>query len=212
MRLFLLPVFLLTAFSALAQSDSYPDNRNKREAYTRMAEKDLKNDLAAFAFAALDDRLNKQPLQSIPAVDFGANFITFEYDSFSVTIKGGVFRPSEHKLQYFDEKYLVKIDNKPFYGSYGSVPQSNIASVTVLIGKDTIAIPQTAIFDLYSPEFTYSGANGSTRTNNGVYLSPDKRTLYIYMLNHETIGKYEVTWIIQDKKYLRRVVDSGLLH
>jgi hypothetical protein len=31
------------------------------------------------------------------------------------------------------------------------------------------------------------------------------------MLNDEVKGKYEVTWIIQDKKYLQRVVDTGLM-
>ncbi len=59
--------------------------------------------------------------------------------------------------------------------------------------------------------FTYNDDQGTVRTYNGVYLGGDKRTIYIYMLNRESIGSYEVTWIIQDKKYLRRVVDSGIL-
>ena len=33
------------------------------------------------------------------------------------------------------------------------------------------------------------------------------RKYYIYMLNGEGAGRYEVTWVIQDKHYLRRVVD-----
>jgi hypothetical protein len=66
------------------------------------------------------------------------------------------------------------------------------------------------LFDLYSPEFTYSDG-GTTKTRCGVYFSKDERTMYIYMLNKEAIGKYEVTWVIQDKKYLFRVVDSGIM-
>ncbi len=39
--------------------------------------KDLKAEVASFALAALEDRLNKTPLPAIPPVDYGANFITF---------------------------------------------------------------------------------------------------------------------------------------
>jgi hypothetical protein len=35
--------------------------------------------------------------------------------------------------------------------------------------------------------------------------------MYIYMVNNEAIGKYEVTWILQDNKYVGRVVDSGIM-
>ncbi len=205
-------ILICSVISAAGQDDTpIPDYRKKTEGYSRMAEKDIKSDLASFAFAALEDRMGKQPLQTIPATDYGANYITFEGNNVQVTIRSGTFDPAKHKLGYYEEKHLVKIDGKPFYGSYGTMPQNTIASVTVIMGKDTVAIPPTAYFDLYSPEFTYSDGKGAARTHNGVYFSPDKRNIYIYMLNKEAIGSYEVTWVIQDKKYLRRVVDSGIL-
>ena len=79
-----------------------------------------------------------------------------------------------------------------------------------MIDKDTVAIPPAAYFDLYHPNFTYS-QSGSQKSYNGVYVSNDKRTVYIYMLNRDDLGSYEVTWVIQDKQYLRRVVDFGFL-
>jgi hypothetical protein len=44
-----------------------------------------------------------------------------------------------------------------------------------------------------------------------VYRSADGKRIYIYMLKRETGGSYEVTWVIQDKKYLRRIIDFGFL-
>lgn len=206
-------LFMCCSVQIMAQDDdTYPDYRKKTEGYARMAEKDLKAEVASFALAALEDRLNKTPLPAIPPVDYGANFITFEGNSIAVNIKAGPFDPSKSKIGTFGEKkHVVRINGKPFYGSYGTMPSYKIASVTMTIGKDTVQIPAEAYADLYSPVFTYNDEKGAVRTYNGVYLSPDKRTIYIYMLNRETIGSYEVTWIIQDKKYLRRVVDSGIL-
>ena len=89
------------------------------------------------------------------------------------------------------------------------MPHTTIESITVVVGKDTVAIPSTAYFDLYEPRFSYS-ENGATRTRNGVFLSNDKHTFYIYMFNNENSG-FEYTWVIRDKQYLRRVVDWGFL-
>lgn len=212
MRMLWCLLLCCTTSTLLAQDDMpLPDNRNKRDNYAKMQEKDIKNDLASFAFAALDDRLGKKPLKGIPAVDYGGNFISFEGENIKVTIRSGPFDPQKHKLGYYGDKHLIKIDGKPYWGSYGTIPQYSISSVTVLIGKDTVAIPAEAYMDLHSPVFTYTDDKGAARTNNGVYFSPDGKNIYIYMLNLEMIGKYEVTWIIQDKKYLRRVVDSGIL-
>jgi hypothetical protein len=148
----------------------------------------------------------------IPVTNYGNNFITFEKDNIKVEIKSSPFFPTQHRMDYAEEgsKYLVKIDKKAYYGGYGSVPKTEIASITVIMDKDTVAIPATAYFDLYNPSLTYS-EGGNQKSYNGVYLSPDKRKMYIYMLSRDNTGNYEVTWIIQDKQYLRRVVDFGFL-
>ena len=79
----------------------------------------------------------------------------------------------------------------------------------MVVGKDTVAIPATAYNDLFDPKFSYS-ENGATRSRNGVFLSNDKHTFYIYMFNIENKG-VEYTWVIRDKQYLRRVVDFGFI-
>ena len=77
---------------------------------------------------------------------------------------------------------------------------TTIKEVTVITGADTVRVPQNALFDLYNPVFNSADA---------VYISADNRKLYIYMLNQDSTGSYEVTWVMQDKTYLRRILDFG---
>lgn len=210
---FLLCLWLLgLSVCTLAQDENLPDLRNKRENFNKYPKGEIRDDLATFALGGIDERMGKKPLEKLPATDYNLRSITFEGDNIKVVITSGTFEPSKHKLfYYYDKKYLVKIDGKPYYGDYGTIPTTTIASVIVVVNKDTIAIPATAFADLYHPEFTYSDGSGTVRTHNAVYLSANKRRMYIYMINKEAVGRYEVTWIIEDKKYVGRVIDSGLM-
>jgi len=208
MRLILCLLFAACLIAANAQDDM-PDYRSKKDSYTKMAEKDIKNDLATFTMAGIDESVGKTPLVRIPVTNYGNNFITFEGNNIKVEIKSSPFFPTEHRMDSSDQ-YLVKIDRKAYYGNYGTMPRTQIASINVIVDKDTVAVPPTAYFDLYNPQFTYA-EGGNQKSYNGVYLSPDKRKIYIYMLSRDNNGSYEVTWVIQDKKYLRRVVDFGFL-
>ena len=77
------------------------------------------------------------------------------------------------------------------------------------MGKDTVIIPPAAYGDLYNLNFTYRDKSGTERTANGVFFSKDNNRMYIYLLSRDATGSYEVTWVIENKKYLRRVVDYG---
>ena len=212
MRSFLCACLLIVFAGAQAQDDPLPDLRNKRESFTKFPKGEIRDDLATFTIGGIDERLGKDPLEKLPATDFNMHSITFEGPKLKVMITSGTFEASKHKLfYYYDKKYLVKIDGKPYYGDYGSIPATTIASVNVILNdKDTVAIPPAAFADLYHPEFTYS-EGGTIKTHNAVFFSKDKHRMYIYMVNNEAIGKYEVTWILQDNKYVGRVVDSGIM-
>lgn len=209
MRSTLTLCFLFAFFVAISQDD-LPDYRNKKEQWARVSDKIIKAEMASFALAGIEDRIGKTPLKTIPATSYGSNYISFDEGNVKAKVVSGMFNPAKHRLDSV-EKYLVKIDKKPYYGNYGSVPKYTIESVVFLIDKDSVIVPTTAIFDLYSPSFAYTDSRGSARTFNAVYVSADGRRIYLYMLNKEKAGSYEVTWIIQDKKFLRRVVDSGIL-
>ncbi len=203
--------FTLLCFSSHAQSEEIPDYRNKREGFSKIADKDIRNDLSAFTLGGIVEGVSKEPLQKLPVTNYGNDFITFTNATIDINIKSSVFFKTQHRLMYYDEKYLVRIDNKPYWGIYGQVPKKTLESIIVIIDRDTISIPPVAYVDIYEPWFcqTNSGSN-TAKCNCAVYLSNDNRKIYIYMLNSPdgTTG-YEVTWVIQDKQYLRRVVDYG---
>jgi hypothetical protein len=210
MRIVFLVLLLNISSLCFSQSDDYPDYRSKKDVFSRIAEKDIRSDISSYSMGGIDESMGKLSLKTLPITALSSNFISFGNDNIQVTIKGGTFDPSKHKLGYYDEKYLVKIDNKPYFGNYGKVPNTTIENINLLIDRDTVAIPQTAFNDLYNPIFSVTD-NGVSKSNDKVYLSADGRKVYIYMLKQESGGSYEVTWVIQDKKYLRRVVDFGFL-
>ena len=210
MRIVFLVLLLNLGYWCQAQNDDYPDYRSKRDIFTRIVEKDIRSDIASYSMGGIDESIGKNPLTTLPITALSSNSISFANNRIQVTITGGIFDPSKHKLGYYDEKYLVKIDNKPYFGDYGKVPNTTIENVTVVIDRDTVPIPAVAFYDLYNPIFTVTDG-GVQKSNNKVYLSADGRKIYVYMLKQEAGGSYEVTWVIQDKKYLRRVVDFGFL-
>ncbi|MDB5231241.1 MAG: hypothetical protein JWN76_2046 [Chitinophagaceae bacterium] len=216
MRFVSILLFVLVTNFCFAQNDDYPDYRSKKEWFSKIYDAtEIKRDLASFAFAAIDESAGKLPLRSIPLVADAFNFLTFEGDGIKVKITTGNFDASKHKLNYYgnpdnNQKYLVRIDNKPFYGAYGTVPKISIDNITVVIDHDSIAIPQQAYADIFNPSLTYS-ESGVEKHINDVFISPDKRRIYIYMIKRDDKGSYEVTWVIQDKKYLRRVLDYGFM-
>lgn len=210
MRIVIISFFLfLTGSACFSQDLDFPDFRQKKDNFNKIREQDIRNDVASFALAALDESIGKSQLAIVPVKDYSLNFMSFQDDHIQVIIKTGIFTPSKHKLMK-QEDHILRIDGKPYYGPPpGEVPHTTIESITVVVDKDTVAIPATAYFDLYEPRFSYS-ENGATRTRNGVFLSNDKHTFYIYMFNNDG-GGFEYTWVIRDKQYLRRVVDWGFL-
>ncbi|MBS1601864.1 MAG: hypothetical protein JST42_04295 [Bacteroidetes bacterium] len=209
MRIIASLLFLLCGLAAVAQDLDYPDFRSKKDNFSKVNDQAIRGDIASFALAGIDESIGKPQLQTVPVTDYSQNFMKYSNDKIQVIIKTSFFMPTKHKLQ-FSEKHLVKIDGKPYYGGvYGEQPHNTIESVTVLVGTDTVPIPATAYNDLYEPKFSFN-ENGATRSRNGVYLSNDKHTFYIYMLNIDN-GGAEYTWVIRDKQYIRRVVDFGFL-
>ncbi len=210
MRILLFALFVAISAAASAQEDYFPDYRRKTENVLKVREKQLRADLTTFTIAGIEESVGKIPLRKILFTSFSANHMTFEGDKIKATVTTGYFDTAGHKLKRFG-KHLIKIDNKTFYGSYGKLPERNIQSVTVIIDKDTVAIPPEAYNDLYNLYFTYTDKKGAERSTNGIYLSPDAHTIYLYMLNKDAGGSYEVTWVITDKKYIRRVLDYNIL-
>src|SRR5215210_1565511 len=129
-------IFLVTGifcvfFSAAQKNYEYTDTRKKTESFKKMQQKDLRADLATFTFAGIDESVGKEQLKKIPFKTFGPDFMKFEGDDIKAEIHTAPFDASKHKLDY-DEKYLIKIDRKTYYGGYGFLPKTSISQVSII--------------------------------------------------------------------------------
>lgn len=200
-------LLLLPAMQSFCQDDEIPTYHNKLLGFSKVKEPLIRADLAAFTLGGLDESVGKKPLAYLPVTSYGDNFLELSSQDIHVRITSGTFNQNSHKIQRYDQ-YVVRIDNKPFYGVNGQMPRKTIASMAVMIGTDSVNIPSSAYEDLYEPRFCASnGGGGKVSCNTRVFLSADGHRVYIYMLNSSGKGGYEVTWVIEDKKYLRRVID-----
>ena len=210
MKNFIFSILILFNISATAQSkDDITDTRKKNESFAKVPKGLIRSDLAAFTLAAVDESINKEEIKKIPFTSSGNNFMSFDGDNIKAIVTIEPFDPAKHKLTY-DEKTLIKIDKKTYYGNYGSIPKTYVNNIVVIINKDTISIPSTTWSDLYNLNFFYKD-KGTERSLNGIYISKDGHRIYLYLFNKDNTGSYEVTWIIEDKKYLRRVLDYGFM-
>lgn len=191
-----------------AQDDDMPDTRRKTESFARFHYPGIRADLATFTLTGASESVGALPLQKINYSTLGNDSITFDGDGIKAKVKIAPFDPAKHKL-YYDDKYLVRIDRGTYYGDYGNVPKTYISEVSVIVDNFPVLIPKIAYSDLYNLHFTYT-SNGVERTTDAIYLSKDGHYIYLYLFCKNNSGSYEVTWIIQDKKYLRRVLDYGL--
>jgi uncharacterized protein YcgL (UPF0745 family) len=205
----ILSILLCSFINFSFSQDDIPDYRSKKDNFSKVQEKDIRADLSQFTFGGISESLTKHRLDAIPLKAVTDDVITFSNDTVIVQITSGIFDPTKHKVNWYNDKYAVKLDNKPFWGTENAVPKHTINSIVAVIGSDTLVVPPAAFADLYEPNLYYTDAKGSKKTFCNVYRSADKRKYYIYMVNGDGSGRYEVTWVIQDKQYLRRVVDWG---
>jgi len=193
-----------------AQSSvDFTDTRKKNEGFAKLPKNNIRADIATFTLSGIDEAVGKSELQKIPFTKFGDDFMDFSGGNIKVTVKISPFDKTKHRLDY-DDKYLIKIDRKTYYGNYGNMPKTYLSNITLVIDNDTVVIPPSAYTDLCNLNLTYTD-QGTLRSRNGIYESKDGHTIYLYLFSKDNSGSYEVTWIIQDKKYVRRVLDYGFM-
>ncbi len=205
-------IFLLNVFICAAQKPKknyeYQDTRKKNESFAKLPP-DIKAELSTFTFTGIDEGIKKEQLVKVPFSSVGADFINFDAPDIKVKITTAPFDATKHKIDD-DEGYPIRIDKKTYYGNFGTMPKRYINSFTVVMGKDTVAMPAAAYADLYNLNFDYTD-KGTKKSVNGIYRSANTHRLYLYLFCKDNTGSYEVTWIIYDKKYVRRVLDYGFM-
>ncbi len=206
------PVFAIAIFftvQGFAQNSDMPDSRRKTESFERFHTMDVRAELATFTLAGIGEGAPTTPLEKVPYTSLGKDSIVFEGGGIKAEVTTAPFDPAKHKLNY-EDKYLVRIDRRPYYGDYGKVPKTEISKVMLIIRGDTVNIPPAAYSDLFNLHFTYLD-KGVERTTDAVYISKVGQRVYLYLYSRNRTGSYEVTWIIQDRRYLRRILDYDLM-
>jgi hypothetical protein len=205
-------VFICLVWTASGNAQKYydfQDTRRKNESFAKLPKDVIRADLATFTLSGIDEAVGKDELQKISFSKFGPDFMNFEGGSIDASITLLPFDKSKHKL-YYDEKYLIRIDRKPYYGDYGNMPKTYIGDIVLIIDNDSVAIPPAAYSDLYNVNLTYTD-KGTLKSRNAIYKSKDGHRIYLYLFCKDATGSYEVTWVVQDKKYLGRALDYGFM-
>jgi hypothetical protein len=209
MKKFFLAVLILFGHHCQAQED-FPDTRVKHESFLKLPKNEIRSELASFTLGGISESVGKGDMKKISFGAHSASSMAFEEDNIKAVVTTAPFDASKHKLQWDDEKYLIKIDRRTYYGGYPNLPKTYINLVQLIIDKDTVAIPAAAYSDLYNLNLTYQD-KGRERSTNAIYLSKYGNRVYFYLFCKDQTGSYEVTFVIQDKKYVRRVLDYGIL-
>ena len=204
-------IFLLVSNSIMAQMVEldYTDTRREKESFKKLQPKSLRLEVATFALSGISESVGTIPMPKVPYSDFGNDFMNFEGDGIKASVKIAPFSEEGHRMDY-EDKHLIKIDKKTYYGNYGSVPKTYISDVSLIVDGDTVIVPPIAYFDLYNLHLVYAD-KGSQKTTNAVYRSKDGKRIYFYLFSRDSSGSYEVTWIFDDKKYVKRVLDYGFM-
>ncbi|CAN5698131.1 hypothetical protein BH10BAC2_BH10BAC2_14740 [soil metagenome] len=215
-----LALIFVSAQTSLSQTNAIPDTKGDRESFMQLSDGVIKREIVSFNITgSLDSETSgfaKTQMTEIPLRNCTDSSTTFQKGDIIATdilvsISSTGFDTAGHKLTYADSshQFLLLIDDKPIWGTDGGVPKEKIASVRFIHVKYQLILPHSAIAGLYEPNFCYNqkAREKPAETFCKVFQSADKRRVYIYMLNGDGAGGYEVTWIIEDSKYLKRVVD-----
>lgn len=207
--LLVLILFISKDLRAQQSELDYTDTRRTRESFKKLQPKSVREEVATFALGGISESIGTTPLNKISYSDFGNDFMNFDGDGIKASVHIAPFSKEGHKLDY-DDKYLIRIDKKPYYGDYGVLPKTYISNVSLIVDGDTVAIPPAAYSDLYNLHLTYSD-KGTRKTTNAIYTSNDGKRIYFYLFSKDSTGSYEVTWIFDNKQYVRRVLDYGFM-
>jgi len=95
-----LPYYILLALSPLAalrttaQDLDFPDFRSKKDNFSKINDKSVRDDVASFALAAVDESIGKAQLTSLPVKEVGNNLLSFDDCNIQFTIRTCVIFPS----------------------------------------------------------------------------------------------------------------------
>jgi hypothetical protein len=198
-------------FSIQCYSQGITDTRKKTESFHRLQPPNIRAEVASFTFGGIRESAQAPQLKRINPTIITRDSLVIEGEGIYAKVRLEPFDSKSHKIVYDDdEKTPIKIDRRPYYGDYGTMPRTSIASIIVVIDGDTAAIPPTAYSDLKNMQFKYFD-KGQELTADAVFVSKNGQDVYLYLFSQNKKGNYEVTYIFSNKRYYRRVLDYDFL-
>ena len=184
-----------------ALTDLHGDKDSKKHIKDKIILRELHEFYPSYDFDNDKEKVpSRKKITFVPLVSKTQASVTLRKDSLSIVIESKSFDKKKHKFGY-DKHYkdfLQTVDGRPIYGTDGTMPTQAI-TLTIKNGISRIPLPRPAYNDLFQPNLETAKA----------FLSIDGRRLYVYMMNSDGAGSYEIVWIFKDGKYLRRVVEHN---
>lgn len=140
------------------------------------------------------------PLKAMVPVE---NTLKLYSDSVSITIRTILFNKEKHRLEY-DRKTIKRIDGRSPWGTDGSMPHTEIASIDIGIGEREISVPSEQFADLFEARIHPSNLN----THKG-YVAQNQEII-LNMMNGDGAGYYHVLFIFDlEGNVKQRFVGGG---
>lgn len=208
MKSLFLAILITASLFSIAQDEPGENN----EGFDKLPKGTIRKEIACFSSYGESEK-NKSVTRGKTYISgYGKNQYTFKRFAISVTIKSQPFDKSKNKIKRNSDGLIITINGKHVFGQdYDrEPPTTSIQSVVVTFGADTLHLPKSAYADLFEPTLLHiTDCVDGLCDAPQIYISTDRKRYYIFTTHGDGAGAYEVTWIIQDKKYLRRVVDYG---
>ncbi len=159
--------------------------------------------------------MDRKLLEKIVGMTCKENVVVFENtakngDIIKVKIEKQDFKPSDHKVYLLDTLNIVAnavevknlIDNRYSYGIDGTMPMTEIKSMSIKWNEINVAIPDSAFSNLYEPHLCLDYLPVEAYIFKNQYL-------YIYMYGSDAAGGYSVKFVFDKRKYLTRIVGTN---
>jgi len=130
------------------------------------------------------------------------NSLILSSDSIQIHIETEAFDVNRNTLTYNTQNgynNLTKINNKPYYGTDNEIPTRKYKFIKIKVGQKMLQIKGSEISDLFEPNLDSTFATYDSSTHR----------LYLFASNSDGAGGYEVLWVIENGKYIKRVIAYG---
>lgn len=136
----------------------------------------------------------------LKTIDTKEHQLVLQGQGIEIIISTGPFDKEQHTFKYDETgKYIIAIDDKRVWGTDGGMPTTEYKSVTVSFNGNTVTLPKEALHNLYQPNITHTRA----------YYDKTADASYITTLNSDGAGGYCLVFVVKDKKYKERVMNTG---